>query len=83
MLAVLALILVRTAVSARSAVTLVACCALGYGLLLVAATLQTYAGIGPLTLTPLAVLSALASAVLIGGPYLRGLSAALRRPSLA
>ena len=82
-LAVLALILERTAVSARSAVTLVASCALGYGLLLAAATLQTFAGLGPLALTPLTLLVALAGVVLVAGPYLRGLTAALRRPSLA
>jgi hypothetical protein len=82
-LVVLALILERTAVSPRSAVTLVASCALGYGLLLAAATLQTFAGLGPLALTPLTLLVALAGAVLVAGPYLRGLSAALRRPTLA
>lgn len=81
-LGVLALILERTSVSARSAVTAVASCAVGYGLLLVAATLQTYAGLGPLALTPLTLLAALVGVVLIAGPYLRGLSA-LRRPSLA
>jgi hypothetical protein len=82
-LAVLALILERAQVSARSAVTGVASCALGYGLLIVAATLQTYAGLGPLALTPLTGIAALVGVVLIAGPYLRGLSAALRRPSLA
>jgi hypothetical protein len=81
-LAVLALILERTDVSARSALTLVASCALGYGLLLAAATLQTSAGLGPLALTPLTLLAALVGVVLIAGPYLRGLSA-IRRPSLA
>jgi hypothetical protein len=81
-LAVLALILERAQVSARSAVTGVACCALGYGLLIVAATLQTYAGLGPLALTPLTLIAALVGVVLIAGPYLRGLSA-IRRPSLA
>lgn len=81
-LAVLALILERTPVVARAAVIAVACCALGYGLLLAAATLQTYSGLGPLALTPLALLAALVGVVLIAGPYLRGLSA-LRRPSLA
>jgi len=81
-LAVLALILERASVSARSAVTLVASCALGYGLLLAAATLQTFAGLGPLALTPLTLLAALAGAVLIAEPYLRASSAALRRPSL-
>jgi hypothetical protein len=81
-LAVLAVILERTQVSGRAAVTAVACCALGYGLVLAAATLQTYSGLGPLALTPLSLLGALAGAVLIAGPYLRGL-AALRRPSLA
>jgi hypothetical protein len=81
-LGVLALILERTSAPARSAVTAVASCALGYGLLLVAATLQTYAGLGPLALTPLTLLAALVGVVLIAGPYLRGLSA-LRRPSLA
>ena len=81
-LAVLALILERTAVPARSAVTLVASCALGYGLMLAAATLQAFAGLGPLALTPLALIAALVGAVLIAGPYLRGVSA-LRRPSLA
>jgi hypothetical protein len=80
-LAVLALILERTSVSARSAATLVASCAVGYGLLLAAATLQTFAGLGPLAPTPLTLLAALAGAALIAGPYLRGLSA-LRRPSL-
>jgi hypothetical protein len=82
-LAVLALILERTGVPTRSAVTAVASCALGYGLLLVAATLQTYSGLGPLALTPLTLLAALVGVVLVAGPYLRGLSAALRRPSLA
>ena len=81
-LAVLALILERTQVSARSAATGVASCALGYGLLIAAATLQTYAGLGPLALTPLTGIAALAGAVLVAGPYLRGLSA-LRRPTLA
>jgi hypothetical protein len=82
-LAVLALILERTPVSPRAAVTLVASCALGYGLLITAATLQTYSGLGPLALTPLTLIAALVGAVLVAGPYLRGLSAALRRPSLA
>lgn len=81
-LAVLALILERTRVFPRAAVTLVASCALGYGLLLAAATLQTYSGLGPLALTPLTLIAALVGAVLIAGPYLRGLSA-LRRASLA
>jgi hypothetical protein len=81
-LAVLALLLERTQVAARPAVTLVASCAVGYALLIAAATLQTYAGLGPLALTPLTGIAALAGVVLTGGPYLRGL-AALRRPSLA
>jgi hypothetical protein len=82
LLAVLALILERAQVTARPAVTGVASCALGYALLIAAATLQTYGGLGPLALTPLTGTAALAGAVLIAGPYLRGLSA-LRRPSLA
>ena len=81
-LGVLALILERTRVAARSAVMLVASVALGYGLLLVAGTFQAYAGLGPLALTPLTLLVALVGVALIGVPYLRGLSA-LRRPSLA
>lgn len=82
LLAALALILERTRVSARAAVIAVACCALGYGLLLAAATLQTYSGLGPLALTPLSALAALVGAAFVVGPYLRGL-AALRRPALA
>jgi hypothetical protein len=81
-LAILALILERTPVSGRSALMGVASCAVGYALLIAAGTLQTYAGLGPLALTPLTGIAALAGAVLIAGPYLRGLSA-LRRPSLA
>ena len=81
-LAVLALILERTQISARAAVIAVASAATGYLLVLAAATLQTYSGLGPLALTPLTLLAALVGAVLIGGPYLRGLSA-IRRPSLA
>lgn len=81
-LGVLAVILERTRVSARAAVIAVASCAAGYLLVLAAATLQTYSGLGPLALTPLALLAALVGAALIAGPYLRGL-AALRRPSLA
>jgi hypothetical protein len=81
-LAVLAVILERTRVSPRAAMTGVASCALGYGLLLAAATLQTYSGLAPFALTPLTLLAALAGAVLVAGPYLRGLTA-LRRPSLA
>jgi hypothetical protein len=82
-LAVLALILERTQISARAAVIAVASAATGYLLVLAAATLQTYSGLGPLALTPLTLLAALVGAVLIAGPYLRGLMAALRRPSLA
>lgn len=81
-LAILALILERTPVARRAALIAVACCASGYGLLLAAATLQTYSGLGPLALSPLSLLAALIGAVLVAGPYLRGL-AALRRPSLA
>jgi hypothetical protein len=82
-LAVLALILERTQISARAAVIAVASAATGYMLVLAAATLQTYSGLGPLAFTPLTLLAALVGAVLIAGPYLRGLMAALRRPSLA
>jgi hypothetical protein len=81
-LAVLAVILERTAVAARTALAAVASCALGYALVLAAATLQTYSGLGPLEFSPLALLATLAGAVLVAGPYLRGLIA-LRRPSLA
>ncbi len=81
-LAILAVILERARVDARAAAIAVACCALGYGLLLAAATLQTYSGLGPLALSPLALLASLAGATLVAGPYLRGLIA-LRRPSLA
>jgi hypothetical protein len=81
-LVVLALILERTRVSAGAGVIAVAMCAGGYMLLLVAATLQTFAGLGPLALTPLTLLATLVGAALVAGPYLRGL-AALRRPSLA
>jgi hypothetical protein len=82
-LAILAVILEHTRVSARAAVTAVACCTLGYGLLLAAATLQTYSGLSPLALTPLALLASFVGAALVAGPYLRVLIAALRRPSLA
>ena len=82
-LAVLALILERTQVSARAAVSAVVSAATGYLLLLVAATLQTYSGLGPLALSPLTLLATLVGAVLIAGAYLRGLTAALGRPSLA
>lgn len=81
-LAVLALILERAAVSARTARAAVASCAIGYALVLAAATLQTYAGLGPLAFTPLALATSLAGALLIIGPYARGLTA-LRAPSLA
>lgn len=81
-LAILAVILERTRVSARAAAIAVGSCALGYGLLLAAATLQTYSGLSPLALSPLALLASLVGAVLVGGPYLRGV-AALLRPSLA
>ena len=66
----------------RAALIAVACCAVGYGLVLAAATLQTYSGLAPLALSPLALLASLAGAALVAGPYLRGLIA-LRRPSLA
>ncbi|HJW48478.1 MAG TPA: hypothetical protein VJ726_03585 [Candidatus Limnocylindria bacterium] len=82
-LAVLALILERAQVSARAAVIAVASAATGYMLVLVAAALQTFAGLGPLALTPLSLVVALAGALLIAGPYLRALTAALRRPALA
>ena len=81
-LAVRAVILERAGVSARAAVAAVASCAVSYALVLAAATLQTYSGLGPLAFTPLALLASLAGAVLIIGPYLRGLIA-LRAPSLA
>lgn len=81
-LAVLALILERTAVSARAALGAVASCTVGYALFLAAATVQTYSGLGPLALSPLALLASLVGAALVAGPYLRGLIA-LRRPSLA
>lgn len=81
-LAVLDLILERAPVPARAALIAVGSCVVGYGLFL-AATLQTYSGLGPLALTPITLLVAGAGAVLIAGPYLRALSAALRRPSLA
>jgi hypothetical protein len=81
-LAVLAAILERAAVPERTALGAVASCAVGYALVLAAATLQTYSGLGPLAFTPLALLATLAGAVLVAGPYLRGLTA-LRRPSLA
>jgi len=66
----------------HTALAAVAPCALGYALVLAAATLQTYSGLGPLAFSPLALLATLAGAVLVAGPYLRGLMA-LRRPSLA
>ena len=81
-LAVLALILERIAISAGAALAAVASCAVGYALVLAAATLQTYSGLGPLALSPLALLASLVGAALVAGPYLRGLFA-LRRPSLA
>jgi hypothetical protein len=81
-LAVLAVLLERAAVSAQAALAAVASCAVGYALVLAAATLQTYSGLGPLALTPVALLASVAGGVLIIGPYLRGLTA-LRRPSLA
>lgn len=81
-LAILAVILERTAVPARTALAAVISCAVGYALVLAAATLQTYSGLGPLPLSPLALLATLAGTVLVVGPYLRGLMA-LRRPSLA
>ncbi|HKY51807.1 MAG TPA: hypothetical protein VJP45_11185 [Candidatus Limnocylindria bacterium] len=81
-LAVLALILERAAVSSRTALTAVASCAAGYALVLAAATLQTYAGIAPLAFTPLGLVASLAGVLLIAGPYLRGVIA-LRSPSLA
>jgi hypothetical protein len=81
-LAILALILERTAVRERAALIAVACCAAGYALVLAAATLQTYSGLAPLALSPVALVVSLAGAILVAGPYLRGL-VALRRPSLA
>jgi hypothetical protein len=81
-LAILALVLERAAVPARAAWIAVACCTAGYALVLAAATLQTYSGLAPLALTPLAMLASLVGAALVAGPYLRGLLA-LRRPSLA
>ena len=81
-LAVLAVILERTRASATTATLAVASCAVGYGLVLAAATLQTYSGLGPLALTPISLLVAVVGAALVAAPYLRGLMA-LRRPSLA
>jgi len=81
-LAVLAVILERTAASTRAAMAAIASCAVGYALVLAAATLQTYSGLGPLALSPLALLASLVGAALIAGPYVRGFIA-LRRPSLA
>jgi hypothetical protein len=81
-LAILALVLERTAVPERTALSAVACCTAGYALVLVAATLQTYSGLAPLALSPLALLASLVGAALVAGPYLRGL-VALRRASLA
>ena len=80
-LAILAVILERARASAAAMVA-VASCAAGYGLVLAAAALQTYSGLGPLALTPLSLLVAAAGAALVAVPYLRGLIA-LRRPSLA
>ena len=81
-LAILAIILERTHLAATSAVIAVASCAIGYGLVLGAATLQTYSGLGPLALTPLSMAVALGGAAMVGWPYARGV-AALRRPTLA
>jgi hypothetical protein len=81
-LAILAVILERAAVSPRAAVAAVASCAVGYALVLAAATLQTYSGLGPLALTPLALFVSVLGAALVAGTYLRGLTA-LHRPSLA
>jgi hypothetical protein len=81
-LAILALILERTAVSEGTALIAVACCTVGYALVLAAATLQTYSGLAPFALSPLALLASVAGAILVAGPYLRGLLA-LRRPLLA
>lgn len=81
-LAVLAVILERTAVSVRTALAAVVSCAAGYGLVLTATTLQTYSGLGPLALSPLALVASVVGAALVAWPYLRGLRA-LRRPSLA
>jgi hypothetical protein len=81
-LAILALILERAAVPERASLIAVGSCTAGYALVLAAATLQTYSGLAPLAPSPLALLAGLAGAVLVAGPYLRGLLA-LRRPSLA
>lgn len=81
-LAILALIIERTAVPDRAALIAIGCCTVGYTLVLAAATLQTYSGLAPLALSPLALAASLAGAILVAGPYLRGL-VALRRPSLA
>lgn len=81
-LAILALIFERTAVPDRAALIAIGCCTVGYTLVLAAATLQTYSGLAPLALSPLALAASLAGAILVAGPYLRGL-VALRRPSLA
>jgi len=81
-LAVLAVILERTRASATAATLAVASCAVGYGLVLAATTLQTYSGLGPLALTPISLLVAVIGAALVAAPYLRELLA-LRRPSLA
>jgi hypothetical protein len=81
-LGILALILERTGVSARTALIAIASCTVGYTLVLAAATLQTYSGLAPLALSPIALLGSLVGAALVAGPYLRGL-VALRRASLA
>ena len=76
-LAILAVILERTQIrpSPRAAIAAVACCALGYGLLLAAAALQTYSGLGPLALTPVSLVTALVGAAFVAGPYVIGVNA--------
>jgi hypothetical protein len=76
-LAILAVILERARVrlSPRAAAVAVACCAVGYGLLLAAATVQTYSGLGPLALTPWTLVVALVGMAFLAGPYVIGLNA--------
>jgi hypothetical protein len=70
---ILAVLLERASLTESARVLAVAACAAGYALVLVAQSLLTFAGVGPLAFTPPALVLAALGALLVAGSYLRGL----------
>jgi hypothetical protein len=71
---ILAVLLELTNLADRARMVAVAACAVGYALILAGQTWLTYAGLGPLALTPPALFIGAVGALLVAASYLRGVT---------